>query len=48
MSIVEDGFEPLVIIVSVVFHVAAMAEDVHLSRPYNAALGTFIQDGHRR
>jgi len=48
MSIVEDGLQPLVIVVSVVFHVAAMAEDVHLPGSHNTTFRTFIEDGHRR
>jgi len=46
MSIVEDGFEPLVIVVSVVFHVPAVTQDVHLPGSDNTTLRTFIEDDH--
>jgi hypothetical protein len=48
MSIVEDGFQAVVLILLVVFDVAAMAEDVHLPGSHNTTFRTFIEDGHRR
>jgi hypothetical protein len=48
MSIVEDGFQPLVVILLVVFHVPTMAEDVHLPGSDNTTFRTFIEDRHRR
>jgi hypothetical protein len=32
----------------VVFHLPAMAEDVPLAHPHNAALGTLVERDHRR
>jgi hypothetical protein len=48
MSIVEDGFQPVVVILLVVFHVPAVTQDVHLPGSDNTTFRTFIEDDHRR
>jgi len=45
---IEDGFQPLVLILPVVFDVPTMAEDVHLSGSDNTTFRALIEDGPRR